>query len=132
MPTIQIDSLRKAVQALEIGFAEHAVYPELLTVRDGVIQRFEIAMDLSWKIVSRVLRDVYGVQDSEILTKKDIFRQAAKYRLLVDPEAWFGHYDARNETSHRYDNDAAQMTFQRARQYLADAKLLVEQLSHVT
>jgi nucleotidyltransferase substrate binding protein (TIGR01987 family) len=132
MPPIQIDSLRKAVQALETGFAEHAMHPELLTVRDGVIQRFEIAMDLSWKMTSRVLRDVYGVQDSDILTKKDIFRQAAKYRLLDDPEAWFGHYDARNDTSHQYDNEVAERTFARARLYLADAQSLVQRLSHAT
>lgn len=130
MSTIQIDSLRKAVQALEIGFNEHAMYHGVLTVRDGVIQRFEIAMDLSWKITARVLRDVYGVQDTEILTKKDIFRQAAKYRLLDDPEAWFGHYDARNDTSHQYDNDVAEKTFARARHYLVDAQLLLQRLSY--
>jgi nucleotidyltransferase substrate binding protein (TIGR01987 family) len=132
MTIIQIDSLRKAVQALEIGFAEHAMHSELLTVRDGVIQRFEIAMDLSWKITSRVLREVYDVQDNEILTKKDIFRQAAKCQLLDDPEAWFGHYDARNDTSHRYDNDVADKTFHRARQFLADAQVLVKRLTDVT
>jgi nucleotidyltransferase substrate binding protein (TIGR01987 family) len=132
MSTIQIDSLHKAVKALEIGFAEHATHPDLLTVRDGVIQRFEIAMDLSWKITARVLREVYGVQDNEILTKKDIFRQAAKYRLLNDPEAWFGHYDARNDTSHQYDNEVAERTFARARLYLADAQSLVQSLSHAT
>lgn len=38
-------------------------------------------MDLSWKTTMRVLREVYGVQSSNVLTKKDIFRQAAKYQL---------------------------------------------------
>jgi nucleotidyltransferase substrate binding protein (TIGR01987 family) len=132
MSTIQLDSLRKAVKALEIGFAEHASHPDLLTVRDGVIQRFEIAMDLSWKITARVLREVYGVQDSDILTKKDIFRQAAKYRLLDNPEAWFGHYDARNDTSHQYDNEVAERTFARARLYLADAQSLLQSLTRAT
>jgi nucleotidyltransferase substrate binding protein (TIGR01987 family) len=122
------DSLQNAIQALEIGFAEHAAYPQLLTVRDGVIQRFEIAMDLSWKLTARVLRDVYGVQSTDILTKKDIFRQAAKCHLLDDPEAWFGHYEARNDTSHMYDNLIAEQTFARARMFLADAQLLVQKL----
>ncbi len=132
MSTLQIDSLRKAIAALGEGFAEQAAYPELLTVRDGVIQRFEIAMDLSWKVTSRVLREVYGVQSSDILTKKDIFRQAAKCQLLTDPEAWFGHYDARNDTSHVYDSDIAQQTFERARLFLVDAQALLQRLSHVT
>ncbi len=128
MPQPNTESLQNAVQALATGFAEHAAYPDLLTVRDGVIQRFEIAMDLSWKLLSRVLRDVYGVQSTDILTKKDIFRQAAKYQLLDDPEAWFGHYAARNDTSHMYDSLVAEHTFARAKLYLSDAQTLLRKL----
>jgi len=131
MSKIQLDSLGKAIAALETGFAEQAAYPELLTIRDGVIQRFEISMDLSWKTTMRVLREVYGVQSSNVLTKKDIFRQAAKYQLLDDPEAWFGHYEARNDTSHIYDSDIAPQTFARARLFLADARLLLQRLRDV-
>jgi len=131
MSKIQLDSLGKAIAALETGFAEQAAYPELLTIRDGVIQRFEISMDLSWKTTMRVLREVYGVQNSNVLTKKDIFRQAAKYQLLDDPEAWFGHYEASNDTSHIYDSDIAPQTFARARLFLADARLLLQRLKDV-
>ena len=131
MSKIQLDSLRKAIAALETGFIEQAAYPHLLTIRDGVIQRFEIAMDLSWKTAMRVLREVYGVQSSDVLTKKDIFRQAAKYQLLDDPEAWFGHYEARNDTSHIYESEIAAQTFARARLFLADAQSLLQRLKDV-
>ena len=131
MPKIYLDSLRNAIAALELGFAEQTAYPQLLTLRDGVIQRFEIAMDLSWKTAMRVLREVYGVQSSDVLTKKDIFRQSAKYQLLDDPEAWFGHYQARDDTSHIYDSDIALQTFARARLFLADARLLLKRLENV-
>ena len=132
MSKIQLDSLRLVIAALAIGFEEQAAHPELLTTRDGVIQRFEIAMDLSWKTTMRVLREIYGVQSSDVLTKKDIFRQAAKYLLLDDPEAWFGHYEARNDTSHIYDSAIAEQTFDRARVFLADAQLLLQRLERVT
>ena len=131
MSKIQLDSLRKAVAALDIGFAEQAAHPELLTLRDGVIQRFEIAMDLSWKTAMRVLRDVYGVQSSDVLPKKDIFRQSAKYQLLDDPEAWFGHYQARNDAARIYDSGIALQTFARARLFLTDAQLLLKRLENV-
>jgi Nucleotidyltransferase substrate binding protein like len=49
--------------ALELGFAEHAAYPQLLTVRDCVIQRFEIAMDLSWKLLQRTLKMRFEVTE---------------------------------------------------------------------
>ena len=42
MPKIYLDSLRNAIAALELGFAEQTAYPQLLTLRDGVIQRFDI------------------------------------------------------------------------------------------
>ena len=128
MTQIDYASLRAALLALEIGFAEHAAYPQLLTVRDGVIQRFEIAMDLSWKLLQRTLKVRFEVTESDLLTKKDIFRQAAKFDLIVDTERWFGHYDARNETSHIYDNAIAEATFARARIFLEDAKITLTKL----
>jgi len=128
MSRLSVEALEKALARLEEGFAEATLYPDLLTVRDGVIQRFEIAMDLSWKLMQRALKDIYGVDEGEILSKKDIFRQAAKYRLLDDAETWFGHYDARNKTSHIYDNEEAARAFERARAFLADGKVTLERL----
>jgi nucleotidyltransferase substrate binding protein (TIGR01987 family) len=128
MPAIDYSALEAALKALTIGFEEQAAHPELLTVRDGVIQRFEIAMDLSWKLLSRTLQVTYQVEESEILTKKDIFRHAAKFSLVQDATAWFGHYDARNESSHIYDADIAQATFDRAILFLQDAKWTLGEL----
>ncbi len=128
MVKLDYSVLRSALLALELGFTEHAAYPQLLTVRDGVIQRFEIAMDLSWKLLQRTLKARFEVSEVELLTKKDIFRQAAKFGLIDDTERWFGHYDARNETSHIYDNTTAAATFVRARIFLADAQITLAKL----
>jgi nucleotidyltransferase substrate binding protein (TIGR01987 family) len=128
MNAIDYSSLDAALKALAIGFEEHAAHPELLTVRDGVIQRFEIAMDLGWKLLARTLRVKLQVEETEILTKKDIFRHAAKFGLIEDASAWFGHYDARNESSHMYDADVAQATFERAKLYLGDAMWTLQKL----
>lgn len=130
MKVIDYSALEAAIKALAVGFEEHVAHPELLTVRDGVIQRFEIAMDLSWKLLSRTLRIKFQVEESEILTKKDIFRHAAKFSLIEDANAWFTHYDARNESSHVYDADVAQATFERARLFLQDAIWTLDQLQH--
>jgi Nucleotidyltransferase substrate binding protein like len=48
--------------------------------------------------------------------------------LIDDTERWFGHYDARNETSHIYDNAIAEATFARARLFLVDAKVTLAKL----
>jgi len=128
MARLSVEALEKALTRLEEGFSEAERYPELLTVRDGVIQRFEIAMDLSWKLIQRALKDIYQVNEGDLLSKKDIFRQAANYHLLEDTETWFGHYDARNKTSHIYDSEEAARAFERARAFLVDAKVTLERL----
>lgn len=130
MSRLSVEALEKTLARLEEGFADAARYPDVLTVRDGVIQRFEIAMDLSWKLMQRALKEIYQVDEGVLLSKKDIFRQAAKYRLLDDTEAWLGHYDARNTTSHIYDSEAAARVFERARDFLGDAKVSLERLRH--
>lgn len=128
MSRLSVEALERSLARLEEGFADAARYPDLLIVRDGVIQRFEIAMDLSWKLMLRALKEIYQVDEGMLLSKKDIFRQAAKYRLLADTEAWLGHYEARNKTSHIYDNEEASRAFERARIFLADAKITLERL----
>ena len=130
MSRLSFESLEKSLARLEEGFADAARYPDLLTVRDGVIQRFEIAMDLSWKLMQRALKEIYQIDEGILLSKKDIFRQAAKHRLLDDTEAWLGHYEARNKTSHIYDNEEAARAFERARVFLVDAKVTLERLRH--
>lgn len=128
MSPVVLDALESALARLDEGFAEADAHAELLTTRDGVIQRFEIAMDLCWKLMRRTLTVVYDVDEGTLLSKKDIFRQAARFRLLDDAEAWLGHYEARNRTSHVYNSAEAQRTFERARQFLADAKVTLERL----
>jgi hypothetical protein len=41
MSKTNVDRLAKTIGALETGFDEHAAHSDLLTVRDGVIQRFD-------------------------------------------------------------------------------------------
>jgi nucleotidyltransferase substrate binding protein (TIGR01987 family) len=131
MSPIRFDSLHSALDRLEEGFAEADAHPDLLIARDGVIQRFEIAMDLSWKLLQKALRASFDTEERELLTKKDIFRQGARFGLLDDPEVWFGHYEARNRTSHQYDSAEAERTYQRARAFLGDARALLAKLDAI-
>jgi nucleotidyltransferase substrate binding protein (TIGR01987 family) len=121
MAPIHYNSLESAIERLAEGFVEADAHPELLTTRDGVIQRFEIAMDLAWKLLHRTLQARFDVDERDVLSKKDIFRHAARCGLIDDVERWIGHYEARNRTSHVYDADEAARTYERARTFLVDA-----------
>jgi hypothetical protein len=69
MSRLSVEALEKSLMRLEEGFADAARYPELHTVRDGVTHRFEIAMDLSWKLMQRAgwFEDYRPEADSDAL-----------------------------------------------------------------
>lgn len=125
---LNFEALELAIAALEQGLREHEQYPQLLTVRDGVIQRFEIALDLSQKLMKRVLRDIYNVEPARIA--KNTAREAAEMGLIADTEAWIGHIDARNDTAHTYDAETAERVFNRVPLFLADARDLLVRLKN--
>lgn len=131
MPKPSSEVLEQAVKALEVGLDEHRDYPYLLTVRDGVIQRFEVAMDLAWKLMQRTLKEVYGVDSATIRAKSDIFREAEKNGLIADAEVWINHYEARNQTSHIYDAKQAEGVFEEVPRFLPDVRDFLKRLSRV-
>ncbi|MEO5334932.1 MAG: nucleotidyltransferase substrate binding protein, partial [Magnetococcus sp. YQC-5] len=119
------------VEAIEKGLLEYEQHPDLLSCRDGVIQRFEVAMDLSWKLLQRVLKERFSLQIDLLRTKKDLFREAATYKLIIDTECWLDHYDSRNDTSHVYDEDVANDVFEHISEFLPDVRDLLIRLKNV-
>jgi len=125
MNTIDISSLEKALACLKQGLKDADKYPDVRTVRDGVVQQFEFTVDLSWKLLQRYLSKVLQIDSTTIRTKNDIFREAAKNGLIPDAEPWIRYYSARNETAHTYDIDRATAVFDLALQFPPSADALI-------
>ncbi len=87
-------------------------------------------MDLSWKLMQRVLKETYQVDFNNLRTKKDLFREAATYQLLTNVDSWFKHYEARNNTSHTYDAKIAEQVFANIPEFLSDAQEFIQRLHH--
>jgi nucleotidyltransferase substrate binding protein (TIGR01987 family) len=126
MSELNFAALELAIAALEQGLKEHEEYPQLLTVRDGVIQRFEITMDVSRQLMIRVLKEIFSLDAAS--AQKDTIREAAKYGLIADAEAWMTHLAARNRTSHTYDSVIANQVFAHIPSFLPDARDLLQRL----
>jgi len=122
-------ALEKALACLRQGLKDADRYPDVRTVRDGVVQQFEFTVDLSWKLLQRYLTKVLQLDPSAIRTKNDIFREAARSGLIPDAEAWIRYYAARNETAHTYDIDRATAVFELAGNLPPDADALVRALN---
>ena len=96
MTSLNLEPLEKAIAQLHVGIAQSKGDPDNDLLRDGVIQRFEYTMDLSWKMIQRYLKHIAQVEESAIRTKKDLFREAARLKIIIDAEEWIEHYEARS------------------------------------
>ena len=132
MTAFNLEPLAKVVSQLAQGLARAAQTPEDDLARDGVIQRFKYTIDLCWKLLQRYLKDIAQVDEGIMRTKKDLFREAARVRLIPDAAVWIAHYEARNETSHTYNASVATRVFERARISVDDARQLLEALRDAT
>ena len=128
MPELSVTPLERALARLEAGLVQSGQEPANELSRDGVIQRFEFTMDLCWKLLQRYLKDYAQIGDAAIRTRKDLFREGARLELIADAEAWILHYEARNETSHTYNNSTAERVYERAKVFATDARELLEAL----
>lgn len=130
MKNLRVDALEAAILQLKKGFLEASKNPSNELMRDGVIQRFEYTMDLAWKLMQRYLK-IIQIDESAIRSKNDIFREAARLKIINNAEAWIGYYAARNETAHDYNTDKAALVYEKAQLFLPDVTLLLETLRDI-
>ncbi len=102
------------------------------TLRAGVIQNFEVAYEQSWKMLQRWMRNNISPEEAEHpRTRKELFRIAARKGLIQDPTPWFEYAEARNMTSHTYDEDNAVCVFETAKKFASDADFLLRRLEEL-
>jgi len=94
-------------------------------VRDATIQRFEYTFELSWKLLKRYIESQQNVIESSI---KNLFREAGKLGLIDNVEDWFGYLDARNLTSHTYNEITAEEVFLKAKSFEKSARFMKARL----
>lgn len=130
---LQLDSLVKSIENLErsvitVNRIDDTDEDLQETVRAGVIQYFEVVYEQSWLMMQRWLKEKAGLTQTDIASKRDLFRRAAENALITDPEIWMDYHQARNSTSHTYDENAAEDVFNVATEFLHDAKQLLKDL----
>lgn len=138
--TLDLGSLKKAVHALDETLKRsnnEALMSTLddvtrMAVRAGAIQHFEFTYELCWKFIQRWIR-INGstVEADHPRTRKELFRQAARYSLIDDPLPWFDYGNARNLMSHTYNEKKAMEIYDLTDRFLKDAKHLLARLGEL-
>lgn len=134
--SLQFDSLAKSIGNLERSIktanrVDDSDEDLQETVRAGVIQHFEVAYEQSWKMLKRWLKANIGAASVDGVNQRNLFRLGAENRLIADVELWMEYHEARNKTSHIYDEDAALEVYLIVPEFVHDAKQLLKALEEV-
>jgi nucleotidyltransferase substrate binding protein (TIGR01987 family) len=121
---IILTPLEKAILTLE----EALNLPKDVIVRDATIQRFEYTFELSVKFLKRYLETLPEGHDVDLLNYRDLIRLGAEAGIIEDTEAWFLYREARNITSHAYNENKAEDVYNAAKKFNVDAKKLLSNL----
>jgi nucleotidyltransferase substrate binding protein (TIGR01987 family) len=108
MAQISKEEFEKALVALEEAHEEcmrQAVGSKpYKLLRDATIQRFEFCVELAWKVSVKGL----GLAAS---SPKPALRELLKSGIISDINLWFDFIEARNKSSHAYDENIAAEVF---------------------
>lgn len=96
-------ALKKLIEGIELLDGEPLDQDLNDIVNEGLIQRFEFTHELAWN----VMKDYATFQGvNEIRGSRDAIRYALKQNLISDSQ-WMETINARNLTSHDYNQDTA-------------------------
>lgn len=96
-------------------------------IRDGVIQRFEYTFELSWKTIRRYYKEIGRIEIPN--GPKPLIREAAKDKLIDNVDKWFLFLDARNISSHIYNEEEAIKVYSQAKKFPPEVNLLLKNLN---
>ena len=71
--------------------------------RGGLIQFYEISIELSWKL----LKDYLAEDGFMIKSPREAIKQAFQSEIITDGRTWLEALESRNLTSHIYDEETA-------------------------
>lgn len=94
-------------------------------LRAGIIQNFEFTNELCWKFMKRWIEKQVGSTDMDGTTKRELFRVAARNKLISDVDKWMEFYMKRNLTSHTYNEETSFEVLDAAREFLPYANALL-------
>lgn len=79
--------------------------------RAGLIQFFEMAFELAWKLMKDYLQE----QGFTINSPKEAIKQAFQSNIIADGHAWIDALEDRNLTTHTYEESTAVKVEQKIR-----------------
>lgn len=71
------------------------------------------------------------VLGSSTLAAKPAIREMARNNLIANPTQWIDFIEARNNSSHSYDEDVAKKVFEEIQKFIPNVKLLLIEIKKI-
>lgn len=133
MMTVSTEYAEKSLKILEKSYElllssqkpsiEYEIY------RNSTIKCFEVTLEQIGKLLRKKIKPYFSsAKEVDKLNYKDVFRHALKHGLLNSEtvERWFKYRDNRNDTAHDYGESFAEETVVLLRDFISDAKMILE------
>jgi nucleotidyltransferase substrate binding protein (TIGR01987 family) len=120
---VSISSLLRASESVDDVLAQ----PFSIYIRDAAIKRFEYTFELTWKVLKKIL----AVKGMEVNSPRDVFREAAKDKLIVNLDKWFLYLEKRNLTSHVYKEEVAREVYSVISDFANDVRGVISRLNNL-
>ena len=131
MSEINTEYLKKCIDVLEKSYLmlqqtdKDTIDYELY--RNSLVKSFEMTLEQSGKLLrKKILPYMSSKKSADMLSFKDVFRQAYKCSLLSEEETvrWMKYRDNRNQTAYDYGQAFAEQTLVLMNDFILDAKKL--------
>ena len=127
---LDLSSFQKAIATLEEALNAYQQGSENALIRDACIQRFEYTYEITHKMIRRYLE--MNESTASVVTDLSfpgLIRLAYARGLLHEEFVqWKAFRDARNTTSHSYDEEKAKDIFESIPKFLTEAKFLCHEI----
>lgn len=77
----------------------------------GIIQFYEMAFELAWKLMKDYLSDL----GFDIKSPRAAIKQAFQSEIITDGHTWIDALEDRNLTTHTYDEEVAKLVIEKIR-----------------
>ena len=129
MAEIDYSPLGKAIGRLKEGLEALGREPENSLYRDAVIQRFEFTYGLCASMLERYLNRSASTPPDKKMTFPTLIRTASDLGVLRSGlDVWYRFREARNLTSHVYNEEVARQVIEKVPEFAEEAAFLYTEL----
>ena len=100
----RFENFQKSLRNLEetVSCIQHEGLNKIYTM--ALIQAFEISFELGWKTI----KDYLEFGGIKVTTPREVIKSAFLNEIITNGQSWIDMMDARNKTSHTYQEPLAQ------------------------